>query len=193
MSFSKIYSAQTYFLKGKIVSVEVDITPGSLFSFTVVGLPDQAVEESKDRIASALKNSGFNSPKSKNQKTVISLSPAELKKEGPYFDLAMALAYLLSADEISFNIDQKIFLGELSLNGDLRPIRGALLLVQEAKRLGIKEVFLPIENVKEASLVKDIKIFGAKNLKQVIAHLTTNKEEDKIIPAPPTKIGRAHV
>jgi len=111
MSFSKIYSAQTYFLKGKIVSVEVDITTGSLFSFTVVGLPDKAVEESKDRIASALKNSGFNSPKSKNQKTVISLSPAELKKEGPYFDLAMALAYLLSADEISFNIDQKIFLG----------------------------------------------------------------------------------
>jgi len=188
MSFSKTYGAQTHFLKGKIVSVEVDITPGSLFSFTVVGLPDKAVEESKDRIASALKNSGFKSPKNQNQKTVISLSPAELKKEGPYFDLAMALAYLLSADEISFNIDQKIFLGELSLNGDLRPIRGALLLVQEAKRLGIKEVFLPIENVKEASLVKDIKIFGAKNLKQVITHLTTNKEEEKIMPAPPTEI-----
>ncbi len=188
MSFSKVYTAQTHFLKGQIVSVEVDIFPKSFFSFTIVGLPDKAVEESKDRVSSALKNSGFDSPKNHNQKTIVSLSPAELKKEGPYFDLAIALAYLLSTEEISFDIQDKIFLGELSLNGDLRPIKGALLLAQEAKKLGIKEVFLPIENAKEASLVKGIKIFGAKNLKEVVSHLTTNKEEEKIKLTEPTKI-----
>ena len=141
MSFSRIYSAQTFLLKGKIVTVEIDITKNTLHSFTLVGLPDKAVDESKDRMSSALKNSGFNSPKNQNQKIVISLSPADLKKEGPYFDLAIALAYLLSAEEINFDPEGKIFLGELSLNGDLRPIKGALPLVQEATRAGYKEIF----------------------------------------------------
>ena len=103
MSFARIYSAQTHLLKGKIVTVEVDITKNTLHAFTLVGLPDKAVDESKDRMSSALKNSGFNSPKNQNQKIVISLSPADLKKEGPYFDLAIALAYLLSAEEIDFD------------------------------------------------------------------------------------------
>jgi len=188
MSFSKVYTAQIHFLKGQLVSVEVDITPSSLFSFTVVGLPDKAVEESKDRISSALKNSGYKSPKNQNQKTVMSLSPAEIKKEGPYFDLAMALAYLLSAKKISFDVQDKIFLGELSLNGDLRPIKGSLLLAQEAKRLGMKEIFLPEENVKEAALIEGIKIYGVKNLKEIILHLTSDKESEKIKPAEPTKI-----
>src|SRR5574344_555996 len=126
MSFAKIYSAQTHFLKGKIITIEVDITPKTLHSFTIVGLPDKAVEESKDRMSSALKNSGFPSPKNQQQKIVISLSPADLKKEGPYFDLAIALAYLPSAEEINFCPEGRIFLGELSLNGDLRTIKGAL-------------------------------------------------------------------
>lgn len=146
MSFSRIYSAQTNLLKGKIVTIEVDITKNTLHSFTLVGLPDKAVDESKDRMSSALKNSGFNSPKNQNQKIVISLSPADLKKEGPYFDLAIALSYLLSAEEINFDGEGRIFLGELSLNGELRPIKGALPLTQEAKRLGYKEIFLPIDN-----------------------------------------------
>jgi magnesium chelatase family protein len=168
MSFSRIYSAQTHLLKGKIVTIEVDITKNTLHSFTLVGLPDKAVEESKDRMSSALKNSGFNSPKNQNQKIVISLSPADLKKEGPYFDLAVALSYLLSAEEINFSPEGRIFLGELSLNGELRPIKGALPLTQEAKKLGYKEIFLPIENAKEAALVDGITIYGAKNLNEVI-------------------------
>src|SRR5664279_6009107 len=153
MSFSRIYSAQTHLLKGKIVTVEVDITKNTLHSFTLVGLPDKAVDEYKDRMSSALKNSGFPSPKNQNQKIVISLSPADLKKEGPYFDLAIALAYLLSAEEIDFDAKGRVFLGELSLNGELQAIKGALPLVQEAKRLGYKEIFLPEQNAKEAALV----------------------------------------
>lgn len=171
MSFSRIYSAQTHLLKGKVVTIEVDITKNTLHSFTLVGLPDKAVDESKDRMSSALKNSGFDSPKSKNQKVVISLSPADLKKEGPYFDLAIALAYLLSAEEVIFNPEGRLFLGELSLNGELRPIKGVLPLTEIAKKLGFKEIFLPKENAEEAALVEEINIYGARTLREVVDHL----------------------
>src|SRR3989339_121912 len=97
----KVYSAQVTGLNAHIVDVEADIIQG-LHSFSVVGLPDKAVEESRDRISAAIKNSGFTSPKKKNQKITISLAPADLKKEGPAFDLAMALAYLLAAKQINF-------------------------------------------------------------------------------------------
>jgi len=198
MSFGKLYSAQTHLLKGKVVTIEVDITKNTLHSFTLVGLPDKAVDESKDRMSSALKNSGFNSPKNQNQKIVISLSPADLKKEGPYFDLGIALAYLLSGEEINFDPEKKIFLGELSLNGELRTIKGALLLAQEAKRQGFKEIFLPIENAEEAALVEGITVYGVKNLKEVIDHIyipkkdrsgnPIEKERNKISPFPKTEI-----
>ena len=171
MSFSRVYSAQTHLLKGKIVTVEVDITKNTLHAFTLVGLPDKAVDESKDRMSSALKNSGYHSPKNQNQKVVISLSPADLKKEGPYFDLAIALAYLLSAEEIDFDPKGKIFLGELALNGELQPIKGVLPLTEQAMRLGYKEIFVPKENAEEAALVKGITIYGAKTLKEVVDHV----------------------
>ncbi|MEO5635220.1 MAG: magnesium chelatase domain-containing protein [Candidatus Paceibacterota bacterium] len=87
MSFAKVYSAQVNLLKGSIVTIEVDISRG-LHNFNLVGLPDKAVDESKDRISGAIKNSGFKSPKAKNEKIIVSLSPADLKKEGPFFDLA---------------------------------------------------------------------------------------------------------
>lgn len=179
MSFSKVYSAQTHLLKGKIVTIEIDITKKTLHAFTLVGLPDKAVDESKDRMSSALKNSGYKSPKNQNQKIVISLSPADLKKEGPYFDLAIALSYLLSAEEIDFDPEKKIFLGELSLNGDLRPIKGSLPLTEVAKKEGFTEVFLPIENAEEAALVEGITIYGARNLNEVIDHLYISKRDKK--------------
>jgi magnesium chelatase family protein len=188
MSFSRVYSAQTHLLKGKIVTVEVDITRNTLQAFTLVGLPDKAVDESKDRMSSALKNSGFKSPKNQNQKIVISLSPADLKKEGPYFDLAIALAYLLSAEEIDFDPKGKIFLGELSLNGELQPIKGVLPLTEQAMRLGYKEIFVPATNASEAALVKGITVYGARTLEEVIDHLSGEKETPKIKPQKPTII-----
>lgn len=175
MSFAKVYSAQVNLLTGTIVTIEVDLSRG-LHSFSVVGLPDKAVDESKDRVSSAIKNTGYKSPKAQNQKIIVSLSPADLKKEGPFFDLAIALCYLLAAGEIKFSPEKKIFLGELGLDGTLRKIRGALPLVQEAKRKGYREVYLPKENAYEAALVDGINIYGVASLEEVIEHIAPTLE-----------------
>ncbi len=191
MSFAKVYSAQVSLLRGTIVTIEVDLSRG-LHAFNVVGLPDKAVDESKDRISGAIKNSGFKSPKAKNQKIIVSLSPADLKKEGPFFDLPIAIAYLKAADEIKFNSEKKIFLGELGLDGTLRSIRGALPLTEEAKRRGYEEIYLPKENAVEAALVEGIKVFGAGSLKEIIEHIDESKDLEhkrkKISIQPQTKI-----
>ena len=192
MSFAKVQSAQTYLLNTHIIDVEVDLSRG-LHAFSIVGLPDKAVEEAKDRVSSAIKNSGFSSPKSKNQKVVVSLAPADLKKEGPSFDLPIALSYLLSAEEISFDPRAKIFLGELSLDGSLRPVTGVLPLVREAVRKKFEEVYVPEENTEEAALVSGITVYGVNNLSQLIAHLSkdpTEEKTQKLKPTPQTKIKR---
>lgn len=196
MAFSRIYSAQTHGLRGIIVSVETDLS-GGLYSFSVVGLPDKAVEEARDRMSSALKNSGFESPKSKNHKVVVSLSPADLKKEGSSFDLAMALGYLLSDESIAFNPEGKLFVGELSLNGDVKSVRGVLPLVEEAKRQGYGEVFVPKDNVREAGLIRGIDIYGVRTLREVIDHLNTKRKESEarvlLEPEPETVIEKKEV
>jgi magnesium chelatase family protein len=174
--FSRLYSAQTNALQGHIITVEVDISKSFLHAFSVVGLPDKAVEEARDRVSSAIKNSGFDNPKSSQQKIVVSLSPASLKKEGSTYDLAIALGYLLSNEVLAFNPEEKIFLGELALNGELRPIHGTLPLVETAKKEGFKEVFVPYDNREEAGLISDIAIFPAKTLQEVIDHLLGKKQ-----------------
>ncbi len=194
MSFARVYSAQVNLLSGTIVTVEVDISSRTLYAFNIVGLPDKAVGESKDRVSGAIKNSGFKSPKAQNQKVVVSLSPADLKKEGPFFDLAIALAYMLASHYLKFSPEKKIFLGELGLDGTLRAIRGALPLAMEAKRSGFEEVYLPKENAAEAALVDGIKIFGAESLQEIIEHLDVSKKSTeqkvgrKISVQPRTKI-----
>ncbi|HEY4502845.1 MAG TPA: YifB family Mg chelatase-like AAA ATPase [Candidatus Paceibacterota bacterium] len=196
MSFAKVYSAQVNLLSGVIVTVEVDLSRG-LHAFNVVGLPDKAVDESKDRVSGAIKNSGYKSPKASNQKIVVSLSPADLKKEGPFFDLPIALSYMLAAGDIKFNPEKKIFLGELGLDGTLRRIRGALPLAEAAKKHGFQEIYLPKENAEEAALVEGIKIFGAESLEEVVDHIDelqnklkekTNTKNRTISLQPKTKI-----
>ncbi|MCX6819932.1 MAG: YifB family Mg chelatase-like AAA ATPase [Candidatus Adlerbacteria bacterium] len=192
MQYARVYGAQTSLLTPHIVSIETDLSRG-LHSFTVVGLPDKAVEESRDRVAAAIKHSGFESPKSRNQKIVISLAPADLKKEGPMFDLPIALSYLLAADDIRFDPEHLLFVGELSLDGMLQPVRGILPLVAEAKRKGKRAVFVPKANEVEAALVGGIEIYGATSLGEVIDHLNekrnaTKKETQKLVAAPQTKL-----
>jgi len=177
MAFAKVYSAQTKGLDAHIIDVEVDLSKG-LNAFSIVGLPDKAVEESRDRISSAIKNSGYTSPKTKNQKTIISLAPAHIKKEGALFDLSMSLAYLLSSKDIAFDSSGKIFFGELSLDGKLRIIKGTLPLTIAAKKAGFKELYLPKENAREAALIDGIDIFGVKNLEEVIGHLSEKRGEE---------------
>jgi magnesium chelatase family protein len=189
MSFARVHSAQTYGLTGIPVAVEIDISRG-LHSFTIVGLPDKAVEEARDRVGAALKNSGFASPTHQNQKVVVSLSPADIKKEGPLFDVAIALGYLLADNILSFSPEDKLFLGELTLNGDVRPIRGALILAQTAKNAGYKELFVPEANKEEAALVTGIAVYGVRTLRELCEHLDNaidkNKTPTRLIPTPPT-------
>lgn len=174
MQYAKVHGAQTSLLSPYLVSIETDLSRG-LHSFAVVGLPDKAVEESRDRVAAAIKHAGFESPKSRNQKIVVSLSPADLKKEGPMFDLPIALSYLLAAGDVRFNPDAYLFIGELSLDGQLQPVRGVLPLIAEAKRRGKQAVFVPKANAEEAALVGGIDIYGAESLQQVVDFLNEKK------------------
>lgn len=173
-TFSRVQSAQPHYLQGHIITVEIDLSDG-LHSFHIVGLPDKAVEEARDRVSAALKNSGSKPPKSANHKIVVSLAPAEIKKEGPFFDLAIAVGYLAATGELPPISKQQLFLGELSLNGEIQPLRGVLPLVQAAKANGITEIFIPEANSVEAALVDDITIYPVKTLRDLLAHLQPNE------------------
>ena len=174
MSVSRVFSAQTTALSVSLVEIETDLSRG-LYAFSIIGIPDQAVEEAKDRVGAAIKNSGLTSPKQKNQKIVISLAPASEKKEGAIFDLPIALSYLLASEEIHFDTKNKIFLGELSLDGTLRSTRGVLSISKFAKDEGVEEIYVPKDNAKEAALVDGIKVFGVESLKELLSHLEGKK------------------
>lgn len=184
MSFSKAYSAQTNLLSVIPISVETDISRG-LNSFNIVGLADKAVEEARDRVSAAIKNSGFDSPKSKNHKIVISLAPADQRKEGTAYDIAIALSYLAANKDITFDPENKLFLGELSLDGKTRPVRGVLPIARFAKENNFKELYVPMENVSEAAIIDGVDIFGISSLTNLIEHLSGIK---KIKKADLTKI-----
>lgn len=170
MVFSKINSAQPNLLRADKVNIETDLTNG-LHSFSIIGLPDKSVEESRDRVSAAIKNSGFVSPKQKNHKIIISLTPANIKKSGSIFDLPIALGYLKSSKQIEVSVLNKLFVGELSLDGDVRKIKGVIQIILFAKENGLKEVYIPYENKLEASIIKGIKIYAVKNIKEIISHL----------------------
>jgi magnesium chelatase family protein len=185
MNISRTYSAQLSGLNTHIITIETDLSNG-LHAFTIVGLGDKSVEEARDRISAAIKNTGYISPKQKNQKVVISLAPADLRKEGPVFDLGMALGYLLASGDIDFDTEKKIFLGELDLEGRLRKVNGVLPLVRGVCEQGFKEVYVPKENAIEASLVRGIKIYAVESLDQIIHHFSLKKNKRiSIHPATP--------
>lgn len=180
MQITSVSTVQPQVLGGTVVTIEADISRG-LHSFSVVGLAGKAVDESKDRVSSAIKHSGFDSPKTKNQKIVISLSPADLKKEGPLFDLPIAITYLLASGDITSDTTKRIFVGELGLAGDLRSVKGVLNCVMEAKASGFTEVIVPKENAEEAALIEGIDIFPAASLIEVIEHISTKENSGTIL------------
>ena len=172
---SRVFSCANIGLEAQLIEVEIDISFG-IKTFDIVGLPTKAVEESKERIRSALKFLNLKPPGAKPERIILNLAPADLKKEGALYDLPIALSYLLESKQIAFRPEKKIFLGELSLKGELRPIRGALSFALLAKKLNFEEIILPKENAPEAALVNEIeggslKVIGARNLKEVIDHL----------------------
>lgn len=183
----KLHSAEVVGLSGEIIDVEIDLSPG-LFSFAIVGLADKAVAESKERISAAIKNLGARSPQKKNQRVIISLAPADLKKEGPVFDLSIALAYLLASKQAEFNPKKKLFLGELALDGSLRPIKGVLALAEKAVEKGFVEIYVPTGNGAEAALIDDIKVFEADSLTSIVEHL---EGKNSLPEMPKTKFERA--
>lgn len=177
MAFARVYSAQIDLLTARIVTVEIDTSRG-LNNFTIVGLPDRAVDEARDRVGSALKNSGYESPKTKNQKTVVSLSPADLKKEGSHFDVSIAVGYLLADGLVSIDTQTMLFIGELGLDGSIRKTKGVLPMVREAKKEGFTDVIVPKDCAKEAGLVGGIRVYPADHITDVINHI--RNDEDRL-------------
>ncbi|NTW71708.1 MAG: YifB family Mg chelatase-like AAA ATPase [Eubacteriaceae bacterium] len=167
--FSEIYSCSILGVNGLMVQVEVDISNG-LPTYSLVGLPDASVRESKERVFSAIKNNGFKYPM---KRITINLAPANIKKEGSWYDLPIAIGILTASEEISPSSDLKeyVFIGELSLNGSLRPVRGILPMMIEARDRGYKYAVIPYENAGEASLVSGIIIYPARHISAVADHI----------------------
>lgn len=170
----KIFSATTEGLNAFPVEVEVDTSPG-LYTFKIVGLPDKAVEEAKERISSAIKNSGFQPPSRTNKKIVVNLAPADIRKEGAGFDLPMALGLLLVNREISgAELQNTVFVGELGLNGVIRKVTGALATAEMAQRKGFERLVVPWENYYEARIIDGINILPCRTLTELICVLEGN-------------------
>lgn len=171
---SKVFSAATIGLDSEIVEVEVDTLKQGLHNFTIVGLPDTSIKESRDRVSSAIKNSGFKPPHQCGRITV-NLAPADLPKNSPIYDIPIALGFLLATSQINFEFNNKIFIGELSLDGSARPVQGVLPIVLMAKKKGFSQIYVPSENSKEASVVDGIEIIPIGNLYDLCAHLIGEK------------------
>ena len=187
--YAKTLAAQPVGSSAELVSVEADLTRG-LHNFSIVGLADKAVEEARDRLSAAIRHSGYKPPKQQNKRIVLSLSPADLKKEGSHYDLALALAYLVAAGDLAPLTEEMLFAGELALDGTLRSVRGVLPQVLAAKRRGIKTIFVPPGNAREALLAEGLTIYAPASLAELLAHMKGEKPlprlvRDRRTPAPP--------
>ncbi len=177
---SRVWSASILGIDAILVGVEVDVA-GGLPGITVVGLPDAAVQESRERVKSAIKNSGFVFPM---RRITINLTPADLRKEGPSFDLPISVAILAASEQVDPRLlTDFIFLGELSLDGSLRPVAGVLPIAATAQQMGIKGLVVPRENAQEGALVKGLAVYGLANLQEV-AHFLA--EPSHFAPTPET-------
>jgi len=176
---AKVSSCAIVGLDGSIVEVEVDIASG-LPAFNIVGLPDTAVQEARERVRAAIRNSGYEFPM---RRITVNLAPADLKKEGPSYDLSIAVGILLSSQQITCDCSNAIFLGELSLDGHLRPTSGVLPMAIMARQAGLPQVYVPSPNAAEAALAGGgLKILPAESLAQLAAHLRGEREIPEYVP-----------
>ena len=186
--FAHLNSIGLYGMDAFEVNVEADISNG-LPGFDVVGLPDTAVKESRDRVRSALKNCGFTFPMSR---ITVNLAPADKRKEGPIYDLPILLAILTASGQLSCDLSDCAMIGELSLSGEIHGIRGVLPMAIHAKELGYHRLFVPAVNAAEGAVVEGLEVYPVTNVKQLIDHLTGNLTILPQIPqsnidfAPPT-------
>ena len=165
---AKIYSAAVYGVDAYEIEIEVNGAGGDP-NIVIVGLPDAAVKESRDRVTTAIANSGYYWPRGR---TTINLAPADIKKEGPSFDLPIALGMIAVTEELdSSPFENFSFVGELALNGTVRAVKGVLPVALEARRRGKRALFVPEANALEAAMVDNIDIYGVQNLRQTFAFL----------------------
>ncbi|MBI2068741.1 MAG: YifB family Mg chelatase-like AAA ATPase [Candidatus Yanofskybacteria bacterium] len=181
---TRLFSSAISGIDAKLIEVEADSFPG-LHSFTVVGLPDKSVQEAKDRISSAIKNSGFQAPNRKHKKIVVNLAPADIKKEGPSYDLPIALSFLVETNQLKFDSSKTLFMGELSLDGSLKPTNGVLASAILAKNQDFKEIIVPYQNVDEAAVIGGLNAVGARTITEVVNHLNEIK---RIKSSPPSRV-----
>ena len=178
--FSRTQSVGIFGFSTYMIGIEADISNG-LPSFDIVGLPDTAVKESRDRVRAAIKNSGFTFPVSR---ITVNLAPADRKKEGSAYDLPVLLALLLASGQLKADLSSSVAVGEVALDGILRGINGVLAMTITAKENGITNIFVPYENAREAALVEGINVYPVTDVKQLIAHLTGEKLIEKQPPTP---------
>jgi len=164
---AKVTSCAVIGLDGELVEVEVDISSG-LPAFNIVGLPDTAVQEAKERVRSAIRNSGLAFP---NKRITVNLAPADLKKEGPAYDLPIAIGIILASEQVAADVSRTVFLGELSLDGKLRHTHGVLPMVALARERGIASVYVPEADGPEAGLIDGVEILPVASLGQLAVHL----------------------
>jgi magnesium chelatase family protein len=160
----KVFGSAVFGVEATTITVEVNVDSG--IGYHLVGLPDNAVKESNYRIAAALQNNGYKIP---GKKLIINMSPADMRKEGSAYDLTLAMGILTASNQIKAeNLEEYLIMGELSLDGSLQPIKGALPIAIKAREEGFKGFILPIQNAKEAAIVNELKVYGVDNIKQVI-------------------------
>ena len=184
---ARIWSASLIGIDAIKVGVEVDLS-GGLPGVVVVGLPDAAVQESRERVRAALKNAGFAFPM---RKVVINLTPADVRKEGPIYDLPIAVGILAASEAVARDVlNDYLFLGEMSLDGTLRPVAGVVAIAAAAHALGLQGLILPIDNATEAAVVPNLNVYGFKHLSEVVdflnnpdAHQPTQIDEPQTLLA----------
>ncbi len=169
--FAALQSVGLFGIDSYMIKVEADVS-GAKPSFDIVGLPDAAVKESRDRVRAAIKNSGFKFP---SQKITVNLAPADKKKEGSIYDLPILIAILIASKQLKCDISSSIFVGEVSLGGKVHPVSGVLAIAITARQNGIKNIFVPKENAAEAAVCEGINVYGITDISSLIAHLLGNE------------------
>jgi magnesium chelatase family protein len=178
-AIAKNYAAELEGIHAKLIEVETDLNVG-LHAFTIVGLADKALSEAKERVNSAIKNSGAKPPNRENRKITINLAPADIKKTGSQYDIAIALGYLSATGQIKkIDMSKSLFVGELALDGSIRSTTGILSIAQMACEKKFEAIFVPEENMREAGIIKNISVYGVKNLRELIDHLEGKKMIEK--------------
>ena len=184
MAIAKVNSAAVVGLDGQLIEVEVDISSG-LPAMTIVGLPDTGVQEARERVRAAIRNSGCTFPA---RRITVNLAPADIRKEGPAYDLPIAVGILLSSEQVAADVSQILFLGELSLDGSLRHTHGILSMVALAKEQGLPTVVVPASDAREARLIEGISIIPASSLSELIGHLRGIRSIPPYSPVPSEEI-----